>query len=282
MYHKLAGMTGTAMTESEEFEKTYGLKCIDIPTNVPKQRLDYDDLFYITKFQKYKAIIDLINERQKVGQPIIVGTTSVESSEEVASFLEKAGFTFDVLNAKNNEREAEIIANAGRYGSITVVTNIAGRGTDIKLGGDIKVLLKYRTRGLEDEEEIVRIEEEIRKEVAANKKKVLEAGGLFVIGVEHNTNRRIDNQLRGRSGRQGDPGASRFFMSTDDELIQKFNPNMAIMLRQFGAEDEEVLEHPWFTNAISDAQKRMDPPHDTIISANQDAFLSNKMFSQTQ
>lgn len=258
LYDKLSGMTGTALTESEEFEKTYGLKCIDIPTNLPKRRIDHDDMIYLTKREKLKAIVELVAECHARGQPVIVGTTSVESSEELGELLTRAGFNLNVLNAKNHEREADIIANAGRYGAITVVTNIAGRGTDIKLGGDFKVLLKRRTLGSDDEEQIKAEAEKIRLEIAENKARVLEAGGLYVIGVEHNNNRRIDNQLRGRSGRQGDPGASKFFMCTEDELIRKFNPNMGALLKQFGAKEDEVMEHPWLTNAVSTAQKRME------------------------
>jgi preprotein translocase subunit SecA len=258
MYNKLSGMTGTALTESEEFEKTYKLKCIDIPTNIPKRRIDYDDAIYISKKEKIKAIIELVRECHMRGQPVIVGTTTVESSEEFGYHLNNAGFKADVLNAKNHQREAEIVANAGRFGSVTVVTNMAGRGTDIKLGGDLKMLLKKATYGVEDEEERNMIELKIRRDIEDNKARVIGAGGLFVVGVEHNNNRRIDNQLRGRSGRQGDAGASKFFMCTEDDLIRKFNPNMADMLRTFGATDDEVLEHPWLTSSIATAQKRME------------------------
>ena len=258
LYHKLSGMTGTAMTEAEEFEKTYNLRCIDIPTNMPKQRIDHDDLIYITKREKIRAIVDLVSECHDRGQPVIIGTTNVESSEELGEILARSGFSVNVLNAKHHEKEADIIANAGRYGAVTVVTNMAGRGTDIKLGGDFKVLFKKRTIGMTDEAQIEAEAGKTRNEIQENKAKVIAAGGLYVIGVEHNNNRRIDNQLRGRSGRQGDPGASKFFMSTEDELIRKFNPNMGAMLRQLGAKDEEVMEHPWLTGAVSNAQQRME------------------------
>jgi preprotein translocase subunit SecA len=258
MYKKLSGMTGTAMTEAEEFESTYYLRVIEIPTNKPIQRIDHDDQIYITKLEKIKGIVSLVERCHAKGQPVIVGSAHVESSEELADILDQAGFNIYLLNAKNHAREADVIANAGRVGAVTVVTNMAGRGTDIKLGGDIRVIVKRRTYGIEDPETIAREEENVRLEVEENKKKVLEAGGLFIIGVEHNNNRRIDNQLRGRSGRQGDPGESKFFMCAEDDLICKFNPNLGQMLRQFGAQEDEVLEHPWLTSAVYNAQKRME------------------------
>lgn len=258
LYNKLSGMTGTASTESEEFETTYRLSCIEIPTNVPKRRIDHEDSIFLRKIDKMRAIIEQVDQCHSKGQPIIVGTTSVESSEEIADYLTHAGFAVNVLNAKNHAREADIIANAGRLGSITVVTNMAGRGTDIKLGGDPKILLKRKTAGWEDELSIARESDIITDDVSKNKAQVIQAGGLYILGAEHNNSRRIDDQLRGRAGRQGDPGETRFFESTDGELFKKFNPNMTNTLIQFGAKDDEALEHPWLTGAINNAQQRME------------------------
>jgi preprotein translocase subunit SecA len=258
LYKKLSGMTGTALTESEEFETTYGLRCLSIPTNLPKLRVDQDDVIYLRKMDKMRAIIEQVSTCHQKGQPIIIGTTSVESSEEIADYLSNAGFDINVLNAKNHTKEADIIANAGRLGAITVVTNMAGRGTDIKLGGDAKVIIRRRTYGWENEEQIKAEAELVKEEVQKNKEAVMKAGGLFILGADHNNSRRIDDQLRGRAGRQGDPGESRFFESTDGDLFRKFNPNMTNMLIQFGAKEDEVLEHPWLTGAISNAQQRME------------------------
>ena len=258
LFEKKSGMTGTAESESEEFESTYGIKCIAIETNRPKQRLDLDDLMYITKEAKIRGMIEIVRECNANGQPIIIGTPSVESSEEVAYYLEKTGFELNLLNAKNHEKEAEIIANAGRYGAITVVTNMAGRGTDIKLGGDWRILSAKMMEGIEDEEEKIKIEEEIKFETEQNKKLVIEVGGIFILGFERNEiGDRPENQLRGRSGRQGDPGVSRFLVSAEDQIIKKFNPNMSALLRRFGASDDDVLDHKWLTSAISNAQERI-------------------------
>lgn len=258
LFEKKSGMTGTAQSESEEFEATYGIKCVSIETNRPRQRIDLDDLMYITKEAKIRGMIEIVRECHVKGQPVIIGTPSVESSEEVAHYLAKSGFDVNLLNAKNHEKEAEIIANAGRYGTITVVTNMAGRGTDIRLGGDWKIIASKLTKDIEDEEEKKKIEEEVRFETEENKKLVIQVGGIFILGFERNeVGNRPEDQLRGRAGRQGDPGVSRFLVSAEDSIIRKFNPNMSMTLKRFGANDDDVLDHKWLTIAISNAQDRI-------------------------
>jgi preprotein translocase subunit SecA len=223
LYEKLAGMTGTAATEADEFMNIYGLDVVEVPTNEPVARIDEDDAVYRTGEEKYKAIVDLIKEARARSQPVLVGTTSIEKSELLAERLRKSGLKdFEVLNARHHEREAFIISQAGKPGAITIATNMAGRGTDIQLGGNLDMRLKTELEGIEDESERAAREKAIREEVARLKKQALDAGGLLVIGTERHESRRIDNQLRGRSGRQGDPGRSTFFLSLQDDLMRIF------------------------------------------------------------
>jgi preprotein translocase subunit SecA len=222
MYPKLSGMTGTAMTEAAEFEEIYKLKVISIPPNTTVKRIDENDSIFLSADERYEAVIDLIKKCKEKQQPVLVGTPSIENSEYLSSLLSKEGVKHSVLNARQNEEEATIVAEAGAPGAITIATNMAGRGTDIKLGGNVEMRVKAKCIGTESEEEIARITDTVKEEVDENRKIVEEAGGLFVIGTERNESRRIDNQLRGRSGRQGDPGVSKFFLSMDDELIKRF------------------------------------------------------------
>jgi len=227
LFKKLAGMTGTAMTEAAEFAKIYDLDVISVPTNKPVIRLDQADVIYLHEKDKWQAIAEEIERVHATGQPILVGTTSIERSELLSGMLKRRGIPHEVLNAKHHEREAEIIAQAGRRGAVTVATNMAGRGTDIVLGGNPEALLKreIKLRGLDpetDQEAVEALRRELEEQCAREKAEVLAAGGLFVLGTERHEARRIDNQLRGRSGRQGDPGRSCFFLSLDDDLMRKF------------------------------------------------------------
>jgi len=260
LYPKLAGMTGTAMTEEAEFGDIYNLPCVEIPTNKPVLRLDEHDCIYRTEKEKYKAIIDTIKECHAKGQPVLVGTTSVEKSEIVATLLkQQTDINFEVLNAKQDEREADIVAEAGRYGAVTIATNMAGRGTDIQLGGNPDATLKKRLTGKETPEEIEKIKEEIAAEIAENKEKVLKAGGLYILGTERHESRRIDNQLRGRSGRQGDPGQSKFFLSLEDDLMRIFgSERMSDVLKRLGLPEGEALVHPFISKALEKAQQKVE------------------------
>lgn len=260
LYPKLAGMTGTAMTEEAEFGDIYNLACVEIPTNRPVIRKDEHDCIYRTEREKYKAIIDTIKECHAKGQPVLVGTTSVEKSETIAKLLkEQTDIKFEVLNAKHHEREAAIVAEAGVYGAVTIATNMAGRGTDIQLGGNPEVTLKKRLTGNETEEEIAKLKEEIKQEIAENKEKVLKAGGLYILGTERHESRRIDNQLRGRSGRQGDPGTSKFFLSLEDDLMRIFgSERMSEVLRRLGLPEGEALVHPFISKALEKAQQKVE------------------------
>ena len=222
LYPKLSGMTGTALTEAQEFEEIYKLKCIEVPTNLPIARIDYEDEIYLTEEEKYDAVIKLIKQLHEKKQPVLVGTVSIEKSELLNRRLLASGIKAQVLNAKYHELEAYIIAQAGVPGAITIATNMAGRGTDIQLGGNLEMRVKQETAGMEDAELIKKKVEEIKKDIAEKKKIALEAGGLYVIGTERHESRRIDNQLRGITGRQGDPGASKFFLSMDDNLMRIF------------------------------------------------------------
>ncbi len=259
LYPKLAGMTGTAMTEAAEFEEIYNLQVVDIPTNVPVQRIDDNDYIYRTEEEKFDAITNVISEANKKGQPVLAGTASVEKSELLSKFLKKAGIKHSILNAKQHEREALVIAQAGRPGSVTVATNMAGRGTDIQLGGNVELIVKDKIGDNTDVDYINRVTEEVKAQVAADKKKVLEAGGLCVLGTERHESRRIDNQLRGRSGRQGDPGYSRFYLSTQDDLIRIFGADkkMDWILGRMGTPGEPV-EHPMLTRVMEKAQARVE------------------------
>ena len=260
LYPKLSGMTGTAMTEEAEFGDIYNLSCIEIPTNRPVQRIDEHDVIYRTEQEKYKAIIDTIVQHHAKGQPILVGTTSIEKSELIANMLAaNSNIKFEVLNARHHEREASIIAQAGIYGAVTIATNMAGRGTDIQLGGNIDMRLKSELKGDETPEQIEALKQKIKQEVEENKNKVLEAGGLYILGTERHESRRIDNQLRGRSGRQGDPGTSKFFLSLEDDLMRIFgSEKMSVMLQRLGLPEGEALIHPWISKALEKAQQKVE------------------------
>ena len=260
LYPKLSGMTGTAMTEEAEFGDIYNLSCIEIPTNRPVQRVDMHDEIYRTAKEKYDAIIKTILECHAKGQPVLVGTTSIEKSELVADMLRaRSNVKFEVLNARHHEREAAIVAQAGVFGAITIATNMAGRGTDIQLGGNPDMRLKAMLKGDETPEQIEKMREDIRLECEADKEKVLAAGGLYILGTERHESRRIDNQLRGRSGRQGDPGTSKFFLSMEDDLMRIFgSERMSAMLQKLGLPEGEPLVHPWISKALEKAQQKVE------------------------
>jgi len=259
MYEKLAGMTGTADTEAPEFDKIYKLEVVVIPPNKPMVRKDQPDLVYRTEREKFQAIAQEIKEKQQHGQPSLVGTISIEKSEALSSTLKKNGVPHVVLNAKYHEREAEIVAQAGRKGAVTIATNMAGRGTDILLGGNPEFLALQKTKDVEDPKQRQRIEEEIRDEWKREHDEVKRLGGLHILGTERHESRRIDNQLRGRSGRQGDPGSSRFYLSLEDDLMRIFGGDriMGIMER-LGMEEGVPIEHSMVTNAIQRAQKQVE------------------------
>ncbi|HET6606234.1 MAG TPA: preprotein translocase subunit SecA, partial [Rhodopila sp.] len=259
LYPKLGGMTGTALTEADEFAEIYKLDVLEIPTNVPVQRKDEDDEVYRSAAEKYEAVAALIEEARKEGQPVLVGTTSIEKSETISELLKKKKIPHAVLNARFHEQEAEIVADAGAPGAITIATNMAGRGTDIKLGGNLEMRLRKELADIDDEAERAKREEEIKVEIAEAHRKVKEAGGLFVIGTERHESRRIDNQLRGRSGRQGDPGRSRFFLSLEDDLMRIFGSDrMGGMLQRLGLKEGEAIVHPWINRALEKAQKKVE------------------------
>jgi preprotein translocase subunit SecA len=259
LYPKLAGMTGTALTEADEFAEIYKLEVVEIPTNVAVIRKDEDDEVYRSAAEKYEAVAKLIEEARGRGQPVLVGTTSIEKSEHLSEILKKKRVPHKVLNARYHEQEALIVAQAGAPGAITIATNMAGRGTDIKLGGNVEMRLKLELDGVDDPALAATQAAEIRDEIAVNHQKVKQAGGLFVIGTERHESRRIDNQLRGRSGRQGDPGASRFFLSLEDDLMRIFGSDrMGGMLQRLGLKDGEAIVHPWINKALEKAQKKVE------------------------
>ncbi|MBA8881606.1 preprotein translocase subunit SecA [Phyllobacterium myrsinacearum] len=260
MYKKLAGMTGTASTEAEEFGNIYGLEVTEIPTNNPVMRIDEDDEVYRTVEEKYKAIVRDIHEARAKGQPVLVGTTSIEKSEQLAERLRKEGFKdFQVLNARYHEQEAYIVAQAGVPGAITIATNMAGRGTDIQLGGNLEMRVKHELADMPEGEERKSKEAAIRDDIARLKEKALAAGGLYVLATERHESRRIDNQLRGRSGRQGDPGRSKFFLSLQDDLMRIFgSERMDGMLQKLGLKEDEAIVHPWINKALEKAQKKVE------------------------
>jgi preprotein translocase subunit SecA len=259
LYPKLGGMTGTAMTEADEFAEIYKLDVVEIPTNVACVRNDEDDEVYRSAAEKYEAVATLIEEARKAGQPVLVGTTSIEKSETISEILKKKRIPHAVLNARFHEQEADIIAQAGAPGAVTIATNMAGRGTDIKLGGNLEMLLKKELAGIDEPTQQATRVAEINDEVAAAHEKVKAAGGLFVIGTERHESRRIDNQLRGRSGRQGDPGRSRFFLSLEDDLMRIFGSDrMGGMLQRLGLKDGEAIVHPWINKALEKAQKKVE------------------------
>ena len=281
LYRKLSGMTGTAMTEETEFSEIYHLDVIEIPTNKPIQRIDFPDVIFKTEHGKYMALISDIMEANQNGQPVLVGTVSIDKSEELSNMLRKKGIKHNVLNAKQHEKEAEIIAQAGKLGAVTIATNMAGRGTDIKLGGNDEFLAKAEMRRMgfsdelieeatgyaeTDDEEIIKARETFRellakynKETEAEAEKVREAGGLFVMGTERHESRRIDNQLRGRSGRQGDPGASRFYLSAEDNLLRLFaGDRIANIMNRMPGEEDTPLESKLLSNTIASAQAKVE------------------------
>ncbi len=279
LYDKLAGMTGTAATEANEFMEIYGLDVVEIPTNLPVARLDEDDEIYRTANEKWDAIIREIESAQKRGQPVLVGTVSIEKSEMLSERLKKKGIPHQVLNARYHEQEAYIIAQAGVPGAVTIATNMAGRGTDIQLGGNAQMRIQQETEGLSEEEKARRIEE-IKAEIARNReivlnsgevveiepakgdkpaKTIVKPGGLYVIGTERHESRRIDNQLRGRSGRQGDPGRSKFYLSLEDDLMRIFGSNrMDSVLKTLGLKEGEAIIHPWMNKSLEMAQRKVE------------------------
>jgi preprotein translocase subunit SecA len=259
MYPKLAGMTGTAMTEAGEFGEIYKLEVVEIPTNRSMIRKDADDEVYRTAREKYDAILTLIEECQVRQQPMLVGTVSIEKSETLSELLKKRKIPHHVLNARYHEQEAYIIAQAGRPGAITIATNMAGRGTDIQLGGNPDMRVRQELDGIEDEAERQAKESEIRAEVARLKEIAIAAGGLYVVGTERHESRRIDNQLRGRSGRQGDPGASKFFLSLEDDLMRIFGSDRIDgMLQKLGLKEGEAIVHAWINKALEKAQEKVE------------------------
>ena len=260
MYEKLAGMTGTASTEAEEFGNIYGLEVTEVPTNLPVQRIDEDDEVYRTVEEKYKAIVKEIREAISRGQPTLVGTTSIEKSEQLAERLRKEGFTnFEVLNARHHEREASIVAQAGKPGAITIATNMAGRGTDIQLGGNAEMRIAEELGDMPEGPERSAREQAIRDDIAKLKEQALAAGGLYVLATERHESRRIDNQLRGRPGRQGDPGRAKFFLSLQDDLMRIFgSERMDGMLQKLGLKEDEAIIHPWINKALEKAQTKVE------------------------
>ncbi len=262
LYPKLAGMTGTAMTEAGEFLETYDLEVIEIPTNVPVVREDSDDEVYRTAKEKYQAILEQIRDCQERGQPILVGTVSIEKSELLSEMLKKAGIKHQVLNARFHEQEALIIAQAGVPGAVTIATNMAGRGTDIQLGGNLEMRTAQEAAHIEDEAAREKKIAEIEAEIAAARQEALAAGGLYIVGSERHESRRIDNQLRGRAGRQGDPGASKFFLSLEDDLMRIFgSERMDSMLQKLGLQEGEAIVHPWVNKALEKAQQKVEARH---------------------
>jgi preprotein translocase subunit SecA len=259
MYEKLAGMTGTADTEAAEFDKIYKLEVVVIPPNRIMQRKDQSDLVYRTEREKFDAIVQEIKEKQKTGQPSLVGTISIEKSEALSSALKKSGVPHVVLNAKYHEREAEIVAQAGRKGAVTIATNMAGRGTDILLGGNPEFMAAQQTREIEDPAERKKIEEQIKEQWNRDHEDVVSVGGLHIVGTERHESRRIDNQLRGRSGRQGDPGSSRFYLSLEDDLMRIFGGDRIMgLMERLGMEEGVPIEHGMVTRAIERAQKQVE------------------------
>ncbi len=259
LYPKLAGMTGTAMTESQEFGDIYKLEVIEIPTNEPVRREDTDDEVYRTAREKYDAILQHVLECRERQQPVLVGTVSIEKSEALATLFKKNKVPHNVLNARYHEQEAQIIAQAGRPGAVTIATNMAGRGTDIQLGGNLEMRLRTDLATVQDPAERERRAAAIRAEIETAHEAVVQAGGLFVVGSERHESRRIDNQLRGRSGRQGDPGASKFFVSLEDDLMRIFGSDrMDSMLQRLGLKEGEAIIHPWVNKALAKAQQKVE------------------------
>jgi preprotein translocase subunit SecA len=259
LYDKLAGMTGTASTEANEFGEIYKLDVFEIPTNRPVQRIDIDDEVYRTAGEKYKAIIADIEDTHKRGQPVLVGTVSIEKSETLSALLKKKGVPHQVLNARFHEQEAQIVAQAGVPGAVTIATNMAGRGTDIQLGGNLDMRVKAALNGSETPEQIEALRRQIAQDVEAKKRVALAAGGLYVLGTERHESRRIDNQLRGRTGRQGDPGKSKFYICLEDDLLRIFAAErLDAIMRGLGIREDEAIVHPWMNKALETSQRRVE------------------------
>ncbi len=255
LYSKLSGMTGTADTEAYEFQQIYGLEVVVIPTNSPMIRDDMGDLVYMTPEEKYEAIIEDVHDCVGRGQPVLVGTASIETSELISKLLNKKKIKHNVLNAKQHEREAAIVAGAGRPGAVTIATNMAGRGTDIVLGGNLEIELDELGEKRNDESVVAKVKSDWQR----RHQQVLDAGGLHVVGTERHESRRVDNQLRGRSGRQGDPGSTRFYLSLEDNLMRIFaSDRVSAIMQKLGMERGEAIEHPWVTKAIANAQKKVE------------------------
>lgn len=262
MYPKLSGMTGTAMTEAAELKDIYNLEVVSVPTHHTMKRIDHDDEIYGNKNDKYNAILKQIEECQQRGQPVLVGTISIEKSEEISEALKKKKIEHNVLNAKYHEKEAHIIAQAGRKGSITIATNMAGRGTDIMLGGNAEMLISEMDTSKMSPDKIKQMSDTIRAEIQSEKEEVKQAGGLFIIGTERHESRRIDNQLRGRSGRQGDPGQTKFYLSLDDDLMRIFaSERISGILRSLGLKDGEAIHHPMISRSLQKAQQKVESQH---------------------
>lgn len=259
MYNKLSGMTGTAATEAEEFRDIYRLNVVKIPTNVPVKRIDVDDEIYGTEKEKFSAVLKFIEECHKRLQPVLVGTVSIENSEKLSALLQSYSLKHSVLNARYHEQEAYIIAQAGVPGSITIATNMAGRGTDIQLGGNVEMIAKIELKKIKNADEREKKYQEIVERVKKDKEIAIKAGGLCVIGTERHESRRIDDQLRGRSGRQGDPGLSKFFLSLEDDLMRIFGSDrMRNFLQRVGLKNNEAIHHPWINKALEKAQKKVE------------------------
>ncbi|WP_324260779.1 preprotein translocase subunit SecA [Altererythrobacter sp. H2] len=259
MYPKLSGMTGTAATEAREFWDIYKMNVVEIPTNVPVKRIDEQDEFYKNTQDKFQAIAKAIAEKSKIGQPVLVGTVSIEKSELLSKFLDEEGVKHAVLNARFHEQEAHIVAQAGRMGAVTIATNMAGRGTDIQLGGNVEFRINDELSDMPEGPERDAAIERIKAEVAAEREQVKQAGGLFVLGTERHESRRIDNQLRGRSGRQGDPGLSRFYLCLEDDLLRIFGPDTLFSrMMNSNLEDGEAIGSKWLSKAIETAQKKVE------------------------
>lgn len=259
MYEKLAGMTGTADTEAAEFKKIYDLDVVVIPTNLPMIRSDFSDVIYKTEQEKFNAVVEEIQQLHEVGQPVLVGTISIEKSEYLARRLKRLGIAHNVLNAKNHAREAEIVAQAGRYRAVTISTNMAGRGTDIILGGNPLFLARAKSKKGEGSEEFLELKRQFKQQCDEEREQVLDAGGLHILGTERHESRRIDNQLRGRSGRQGDPGSSRFYVSLEDDLMRIFGGDrVKMIMERVGLQEGEPIEHKYTTMAIENAQKKVE------------------------
>ncbi|MEQ9692840.1 preprotein translocase subunit SecA [Shimia sp. SDUM112013] len=258
LYDKLAGMTGTAATEAEEFQEIYGLGVVEVPTNRPVARLDEDDAVYRTAREKYEAIVEEIKKAHEKGQPILVGTTSIEKSELLSNMLQQAGVKHNVLNARQHEQEAQIVADAGKLGAVTIATNMAGRGTDIKLGGNVEFKIMEAIAADPDGDHAA-IRTRIEEEHKGDEQAVKDAGGLFVLATERHESRRIDNQLRGRSGRQGDPGRSSFFLSLEDDLMRIFgSERLDKVLSTLGMKEGEAIVHPWVNKSLERAQAKVE------------------------